>query len=100
MEQITKKLPFDSLEVVEAEHKAGGLVFFWKSNIEWKVTFKSKWVIGLVSSLSNGKQCYCWFCYCPAERSLKQAFWLDLLEIVKSGSEIWMCMGDFNDVVC
>lgn len=41
-----------------------------------------------------------WFCHFPAERARQKTFWEDLSRKVKAGPKVWVCLGDFNDVVC
>nr|XP_048336943.1 uncharacterized protein LOC107411956 [Ziziphus jujuba var. spinosa] len=99
MEKLVKGLPFDNHTVVEADNRAGGLALFWNSALGWTVMYKSKWIIGVRTYLPNGTDCSSWFCYCPAEKALRHSFWTELSEAISSGSEVWMCMGDFNDII-
>nr|XP_048324609.1 uncharacterized protein LOC107411957 [Ziziphus jujuba var. spinosa] len=99
MVKLAKVLPFDNHTIVEADNRAGGLALFWNSALGWTVMYKSKWIIGVGTYLPNGTECSSWFCYCPAEKALRQSFWTELSEAISSGSEVWMCMGDFNDII-
>ncbi|XP_060670431.1 uncharacterized protein LOC107411957 [Ziziphus jujuba] len=99
MVKLAKGLPFDNHIVVEAANRAGGMALFWNSALGWTVMYKSKWIIGVRTYLPNGTECSSWFCYCPAEKALRHSFWTELSKAISSGSEVWMCMGDFNDII-
>lgn len=97
--RIAKSLPFDSYEIVEADNSKGGLVVLWKKDFNWKIVFKSQWIIGVTVTSQQGICWSLWCCYCPAERSLKRDFWNNFAEAVKNGLSTWACIGDFNDLL-
>ncbi|XP_060676300.1 uncharacterized protein LOC132805404 [Ziziphus jujuba] len=97
--KIAKNLPFDNIGTIDAHHSTGSLALLWSKELDWTVVYKSDWIIEVEAILNNGKVVNCWFCYCPAKRTLRKDFWQELVNAVNSGSHIWMCMGDFKDVV-
>ncbi|XP_060675826.1 uncharacterized protein LOC132805080 [Ziziphus jujuba] len=99
MTKVARGSSFDNLEVVEATRRAGGLALFWSSVLNWKVVHKSRWIIGILYVTPTRVVCNCWFCHCPAERALRKLFWTKLSVAIRSESETWCCVGDFNDVV-
>nr|XP_048317979.1 uncharacterized protein LOC125418477 [Ziziphus jujuba var. spinosa] len=98
LSKIGKGLPFDNVSAISASNSAGGIALLWSNEISWKIVYKSNWIIGVRMDLTNGTSCNCWFCYCPAKRTLRRFFWTELLDLVKTGSEVWLCMGNFNDI--
>lgn len=99
MEKIVYSLPFDNFEIVQADSTKGGLALLWRKDLNWKVTYKSQWIIGVTVTSQLGTQWSLWCCYCPAERSQRRAFWEDLALAVGNGLRAWACIGDFNDLL-
>lgn len=61
--------------------------------------YKSSWIIGIEAVSIEVTPWSLWCCYCPAERTFKYDFWLELDSAVSGGHSARACIGDFNDLI-
>ncbi|KAH7861621.1 hypothetical protein Vadar_028497 [Vaccinium darrowii] len=100
LETISRRLGFDNGCYVDPEGLGGGLSPWWNNDIEVEVESSSKNLIHMiVTDKENSSTWAATFVYgCPMKVGRDQV-WSELEEIGRFERLLWLCIGDFNEVL-
>ncbi|KAH7848443.1 hypothetical protein Vadar_002760 [Vaccinium darrowii] len=101
LETISNKLGFDNSSYVDPDGLSGGLVLWWDTDVKLDVEFNSKnYMHVIVSEIASRKVWAGTFVYgCPA-RAGRNIVWEEIRRIARAELLPWLCIGDFNQVLC
>ncbi|KAH7862901.1 hypothetical protein Vadar_010843 [Vaccinium darrowii] len=101
METIRRRLGFDSSSYVEPVGLSGGLALWWKSDVDLEVDLATKnYMHVIVTDKNKSKMWAATFIYGCPERGGRALVWEDIKRIASLEHLPWMCIGDFNQVLC
>ncbi|KAF7844736.1 reverse transcriptase [Senna tora] len=99
--RLRNRFQFDRTFYVDSEGKSGGLALWWKEEIDLNILLSSKNFIH--SSVGSGVIEVPDYLTCvygaPKERE-RRLVWDKLRGVGSSVQGSWLCIGDFNDVLC
>ncbi|PNT77188.1 hypothetical protein BRADI_1g58881v3 [Brachypodium distachyon] len=100
VEGLASTLDFDSAFAVASSGGSGGLCMYWKSSLNLQIKTFSKYHIDSII-MEDGKDPWRLTCfYGEATRTLRHLSWQMLCFLRGESTLPWMCLGDFNEVLC
>ncbi|KAF7128168.1 hypothetical protein RHSIM_Rhsim11G0021500 [Rhododendron simsii] len=101
LEIIRRSLKFDFASYVDPVGSAGGLALWWNSDLAIDIEIATKNIVHtIISDKGNSLVWAASFVYgCPS-RDGKSQVWDELRMLGKFEKLPWLCMGDFNEVLC
>ncbi|XP_042939392.1 uncharacterized protein LOC122274417 [Carya illinoinensis] len=101
VEAVKRRLQFDNSFVVNSRGTSGGLAFLWKDDMEAEVvSYTQNHISLIVKGMKGGIPWHLTGFYGNPMTAKRQESWL-LLQALKPASSIgWMCVGDFNEIMC
>jgi hypothetical protein len=99
VENLASTLGYDNVFAVSSIGRSGGLVMFWKNEINMDIFPYSQYHIGAVVSSSSEEPWRLTYVYGEAQVSERHKTW-DMLKFIKSSSPLSrLYIGDFNEVL-
>ncbi|KAF3440104.1 hypothetical protein FNV43_RR18382 [Rhamnella rubrinervis] len=97
---VGRKLGYEKEVIVEAKGAAGGLVFFWRGDLNVHCLWDTDRVICLsVWNVDRSKECILIGCHGTPYYKEKKSFWDKMGHLVNSMEKPWMLFGDLNEVL-
>ena len=99
LDYVKDRIHFDIKFFVQRENRGGGLVLYWKNDIEVEVESSSLSHIDTVINKNSGKAWRFTDFYGNPETHRRSESW-DLLRRLHGRNSLpWLCVGDFNEIV-
>ena len=99
LDYVKDRIRFDKKFFVQRENRGGGLVLYWKNDIEVEVESSSLSHIDTVINKNSGKAWRFTDFYGNPETHRRSESW-DLLRRLHGRNSLpWLCVGDFNEIV-
>jgi exonuclease III len=99
MEKFKAKLGMGNMVVVDAVGQSGGLVAFWRKEVNVAVKGRSKYHIDMEIMEEGGFVWRFTGMYGEPKAELKQNTWDLLRDLHQLQNLLWLCAGDFNEVL-
>ena len=99
MQGKCKKLNFENCFAISSRGRSSGLALLWKSEVVVNIKSFSQHHIDTVVHSENGSLWRCTRIYGHPETDQKQHTWTLLRRLAKLFSLLWLCLGDFNEIL-
>ena len=99
VEGLKTTLGFDNSFAVSSSGRSGGLGIFWNNEIKLEFLPYSQYHIDAIVTEAGGDPWRLTCVYGEAQTNERFKTWNLLKHIRSSNALLWLCMGDFNDVL-
>ena len=98
LEEIRSKLKFGGMIEVYHDTRGGGIVIFWKKNVDFSLgTFSPNHIDGILNKGKEDEWRFTGF-YGEPETQNHHLSWTCLRRLKNRNSIPWLCAGDFNEI--
>ena len=100
MKEIQNSIGFTQGLIVSSEGRSGVLALLWKPKIIVNIRGYSKWFIDVEIICSNGQGSWRFTgFYGQPDTSKREETWQILEAFGRSNTLLWLCIGDYNDIL-
>jgi hypothetical protein len=100
-DRVRIKLGFDNCFVVNSKGKSGGLMLLWNSSCGVEIqNYSRRHINAVVQRLPDDLKWKFTGFYGHPEASRRTESWALLRHLASLSPEPWLCLGDFNEIVC
>lgn len=98
--RVRKSLKFQHLVAVNPKGIAGGLAIFWDEDVDIEVEERSKELFNLQCRVKEcGTLMRVTLLHAPTDFQLRWNCWQKFREIQGANQLLWVCIGDFNEIM-